>query len=915
MALRDRWMQRKDVQDQLAALGPLPPVEEGEIERLDALNERLKRHQQRIGRLQKRQEELIAQASALKINESLRRQSARIEALQEQESWLVSLQTRIGEMDTEIANLQNELTNQWQRLGLDENTAGTAMPVLSSRSLATLKSPAGALRRCRAKLKQAKREQDEADKTAKSLALQIETALSARQEQDLGAAMEGWGNLVAQYRRRLQIDDRLDQLSRHRTDLEEKCRWLLDHQLLPVGVLAGLGTAFILGVVLILAGLFMPVSIIGSIGWALAVLGLAGSGAAVLGKYLVEKSRASRLDSCQKQLNMLQAQQEQATTEREQLDAQLPRGGGPMVGRLQAAEQDLASLEELVPLETRRNSARQQATAAESRIAEAKQEYKSNRRTWRKALAAAGLPSKMSVRQACLLSQNWRHPAELQRRLNQLREEVERRRQEWDLLASRIGQVASDAGVALDGTDAMERLKQLGAASALQKADADQRETIRGQIRRLRLGRAKHEEAAARIKHRRRELFFQAGAEDETEFRRRALQHTRANALLRERNILSEDIAAAIGNQCSEEAIGMQIEKASAGGLEALGMATKERLAAVETQIRQRMEKRGEISANIQSLAQDRQLPLKRLELAMLEKRLEVALDRWQVLAAACGILEHIRSVYESQRQPETLQEASGYLHRLTQGRYRRVWTPLGENTLRVDDAEGRSMPVEILSRGTREQLFLSLRMALAAGYARRGAALPMVLDDVLVNFDTDRAAAAAAVLRDFAAAGHQLLVFTCHQHISNIFASLGVPIGSLPCGADAGPALISFEIAGERAEKAEAEVKRPRNRPSNRRKTSHKVKTLPEEAELPPIPADGNPALEKQATKHKPTQIVTPNTKTHDVFDADFFDFTENVEMEGPASDHDQLLWENNPDENDEFYPFNDDDDSAEAA
>ena len=112
------------------------------------------------------------------------------------------------------------------------------------------------------------------------------------------------------------------------------------------------------------------------------------------------------------------------------------------------------------------------------------------------------------------------------------------------------------------------------------------------------------------------------------------------------------------------------------------------------------------------------------------------------------------------------MQEASGYLDRLTQGRYCRVWTPLGQHALRVDDAEGHALPVEALSRGTREQLFLSLRLALASSYARRGAPLPLVLDDVLVNFDADRAKAAAAVLRDFAAAGHQLLVFTCHEHI-----------------------------------------------------------------------------------------------------------------------------------------------------
>ena len=158
------------------------------------------------------------------------------------------------------------------------------------------------------------------------------------------------------------------------------------------------------------------------------------------------------------------------------------------------------------------------------------------------------------------------------------------------------------------------------------------------------------------------------------------------------------------------------------------------------------------------------------------------------------------------------MQEASGYLDRLTQGRYRRVWTPLGEHVLRVDDAEGRPLPVEALSRGTREQLFLSLRLALASSYARRGAPLPLVLDDVLVNFDAERAKAAAAVLRDFAAAGHQLLVFTCHEHILKLFKSLKVPVSRLPDNAEPGQVVISPERRpDEEKPKRERRPRQPR--------------------------------------------------------------------------------------------------------
>ena len=122
------------------------------------------------------------------------------------------------------------------------------------------------------------------------------------------------------------------------------------------------------------------------------------------------------------------------------------------------------------------------------------------------------------------------------------------------------------------------------------------------------------------------------------------------------------------------------------------------------------------------------------------------------------------------------------------------------------------------MSRGTREQLFLSLRLALASSYARRGSPLPLVLDDVLVNFDADRAKAAAAVLRDFAAEGHQLLVFTCHEHIHKLFKSLKVPVSQLPSNAEPGPAVITLQPHAEDEEKPKREKQPPRRRAQGRR-------------------------------------------------------------------------------------------------
>jgi hypothetical protein len=155
--------------------------------------------------------------------------------------------------------------------------------------------------------------------------------------------------------------------------------------------------------------------------------------------------------------------------------------------------------------------------------------------------------------------------------------------------------------------------------------------------------------------------------------------------------------------------------------------------------------------------------------------------ESWRERAAVSLFLERIREDYEKHRQPETLREASGYLQQLTGGKYTRIWTPLAHDILFVDTSDGQALSVQVLSRGTREQLFVSLRLALVAAYARRGIHLPMILDDVFVNFDAGRTKTACAVLRDFAKQGHQLLVFTCHEHVWRMFQELKVDTRRIP--------------------------------------------------------------------------------------------------------------------------------------
>ena len=287
------------------------------------------------------------------------------------------------------------------------------------------------------------------------------------------------------------------------------------------------------------------------------------------------------------------------------------------------------------------------------------------------------------------------------------------------------------------------------------------------------------------------------------------------------REALQQDIALALGTQYTEESLRQRLASLPPEKLEADWEELSGRLTNCEASLKQRFEKRGQLSHEIDLLAADRRLPERQLELGLVRQQLKQATRQWQTLAVTSSILESVRSHYERERQPQTLQDASQLLRELTAGRYTRVWTPMDEDRLLVDEPDGRSLPVEVLSRGTREQLFLSLRLALVRLYARRGVRLPMVLDDVLVNFDDARTKAAAGLLAQFAEEGHQLLVFTCHEHIARLLRSLRAFVTELP-------------------NRCELRSDQPEPRPVKRPRSRRKVQAAePVPAAIEPSPAE----------------------------------------------------------------------------
>jgi chromosome segregation protein len=131
---------------------------------------------------------------------------------------------------------------------------------------------------------------------------------------------------------------------------------------------------------------------------------------------------------------------------------------------------------------------------------------------------------------------------------------------------------------------------------------------------------------------------------------------------------------------------------------------------------------------------------------------------------------------FRRQQQGPLLGRAGQIFARLTEGRYDRLGVDEQEDGKVVVAAcrpDGTECQADRLSEGTRDQLYLALRLAALESDARATEPLPFIGDDLLVNFDDRRAKATIRVLADFASVT-QVVLFTHHGHIAQMAEGLG---------------------------------------------------------------------------------------------------------------------------------------------
>jgi len=195
----------------------------------------------------------------------------------------------------------------------------------------------------------------------------------------------------------------------------------------------------------------------------------------------------------------------------------------------------------------------------------------------------------------------------------------------------------------------------------------------------------------------------------------------------------------------------------------------RDELVEADEEIQSLSTERGGIRSDLDRLMGEEESSGWRMERHLRMEQIRGHAREWVIRTLVQRLLETAQNKFERERQPGVVRHAEKFFESITGGRYPQVYAPLGEKTIIVTEGTGQRKSPNELSRGTREQLFLSVRFGLIRELGRRTEPLPVVVDEVLVNFDPDRALRAAKAFVELSRT-NQILVFTCHPAVVELF-------------------------------------------------------------------------------------------------------------------------------------------------
>ncbi|MBU8905443.1 ATP-binding protein [Desertibacillus haloalkaliphilus] len=268
-------------------------------------------------------------------------------------------------------------------------------------------------------------------------------------------------------------------------------------------------------------------------------------------------------------------------------------------------------------------------------------------------------------------------------------------------------------------------------------------------------------------------LFAHAGVHSEDHYRLKGKAKQDHEAICQRLALVNDQIKRFLPRDRDIEQKGAEIRDMNEGELQEQIRQLEERIETFENEEQQYNRQRAKLIHQIEELEKGGSYSY---HLQLLETKQAGFNDearKWALYSVASQLIKETKVIYENERQPKVIQQAGHYFAKMTSGEYTKVFAPIGEERFIIERRDGLRFTPDELSRGTAEQLYLSLRLALAAVY-ESSSPNPMIMDDILVNFDEKRTKAAIEVI-DEVAKRHQVIFFTCHHHLLPLFEQADV--------------------------------------------------------------------------------------------------------------------------------------------
>ena len=406
-------------------------------------------------------------------------------------------------------------------------------------------------------------------------------------------------------------------------------------------------------------------------------------------------------------------------------------------------------------------------SAAEKQLSEANEEYRQVLKKWQDWLQNNGFSAELDRNGIFALIESIRKIKELIRKREDTKKRhcytpSERARTYLDRV-NNVLKLCNQQTASLGNSS--QSIHSLEDSLQKQKGFKEKKELLEEKTGELKTREKTIQDTIAEIENSIHDLIVEGSAENAEEFRKHSKIVQTRESLLERKSNLEIQLARLIGNTVEIEKFKKEV------AAESDHMMTDQSIEELENEITQQERKRSDIMQDIgakrnqiSELEKSERLGELRLEEENLKARLQEALSEWSVNALCHTLLNKAMTIYERERQPFVLKHAGRYLDKITQRRYVRVIKKADNNRLVVETPEGLQKSVSALSRGTAEQLYLSMRLAFIKEYTNRVGSLPLIVDDILVNFDPLRAKTTIRLFNEVSKE-NQIIMFTCHPN------------------------------------------------------------------------------------------------------------------------------------------------------